>query len=901
MGPPVLNPFTQLLLSVVGPFVVLLMPTLIFAYGGIILPMAVLFLLGYMFVTALLAAAVSGGDEGFVALSSVFILWFSFLRWEKATGPGTSLLIIAVIFVSVLAFPNYRTVQDGFHVIVKTMDGADGIDSVYSDLLPRNTTPLALSLRFAQMFLDFLNNRQGEITTFEVQSGDLAGIEVELIKTATIGDDEYAIFHVPGGMWMVRVMWTATGVSNPLATFYNLFIFWGWLFVSLAVVYFLPPFRTLTFALSKGMIPSALKDASTLIEMHSSDINKKNDDNDDTGGDDNTKKIQQLKGGLVKHVAILFGGNLAKLTAFEPQVSSACSSLPVCSWLRLKGVSDAVLKCVLVAIGIQELVNENDDKEFVEITKAHVEATKSLKSCALALQTGKSSCIVETTENKGVSDPFRMDVHTKVVVDSTKSYLLATEGKRSNNENDSGTFFSQRTLNEIKFSLLPFYVVFTAYVFGLVGVLQMLCSKSYWSSLNVAPYHEFYKLAWCIKYTAGFVSLLIMAVYWKEYNENFSLSTSLPQDRYGAIFSSLNGGWTIIAYCFATTHSSEGSVKKGILRSLGTIAGGFFGWLALLACEDSRFDSGFNPYGLVAWLTITTAGATYSATQRGFFARLGLSGDYSFGPIYFVITEVIVIMYCHLFFGPKGRNDVAVNRMVSNLVGILFAVFLTFIPPGVWGGNPSHCREIVDKIEGNSSEYLEILLKSQSITDDSELEEISKELLRKKDRDLAAGIRLHALAKDVFEDASRLSAAPFLKVDGRLALELALTSRDLYVASFVGILAARIVSNPNFRRVALQDQHVRSSIQGYKHTFQNRLSQYGESSPAKNKRQSLVADLEKGDGDEIKEAKLLVELFLRISKMIQQRVQAHHRALDDIKWGYTFTSDPKKNEVGVES
>mmetsp|Transcript_16591 Transcript_16591/g.37281 ORF Transcript_16591/g.37281 Transcript_16591/m.37281 type:complete len:84 (+) Transcript_16591:2625-2876(+) len=76
--------------------------------------------------------------------------------------------------------------------------------------------------------------------------------------------------------------------------------------------------------------------------------------------------------------------------------------------------------------------------------------------------------------------------------------------------------------------------------------------------------------------------------------------------------------------------------------------------------------------------------------------------------------------------------------------------------------------------------------------------------------------------------------------------------------------------------------------------FQNRQSH--ESSPAKNTPQSLVSDLEGGDGDEMTEAKLLVELFLRLSKMIQQRVQSHHRALDQIKWGYTFSSKPKEND-----
>ena len=248
-------------------------------------------------------------------------------------------------------------------------------------------------------------------------------------------------------------------------------------------------------------------------------------------------------------------------------------------------------------------------------------------------------------------------------------------------------------------------------------------------------------------------------------------------------------------------------------------------------------------------------------------------------------------MYCYLFFGPAGRNDVAVNRIVSNLVGILIAVVLAFVPPGVWGGDPSHCREIVDQIEANSADYLDILLKSREVTDATKLEEISKTLMQKKDADLTAGIRLHGLAKDVFDDAQRLSAAPFLKTDAGLTLELALVSRDVYVASYLGLIAARIVSNPTFHKVALENEATRSLIESYHDSFQNKK----RSAPSRPS--TLLSDLEGGDGDEAKEAKLLLELFLRICNMVQQRVGAHHRALDKIKWGYTFSSAEKEEEA----
>lgn len=51
----------------------------------------------------------------------------------------------------------------------------------------------------------------------------------------------------------------------------------------------------------------------------------------------------------------------------------------------------------------------------------------------------------------------------------------------------------------------------------------------------------------------------------------------------------------------------------------------FSAWLALLACEDSTLESGYNLYGLVAWMTVTSAIATYISTERGFVARIALS------------------------------------------------------------------------------------------------------------------------------------------------------------------------------------------------------------------------------------------------------------------------------------
>ena len=87
-------------------------------------------------------------------------------------------------------------------------------------------------------------------------------------------------------------------------------------------------------------------------------------------------------------------------------------------------------------------------------------------------------------------------------------------------------------------------------------------------------------------------------------------------------------------------------MTKGLLRLIGTCLGGFSAWLAVLACQDSSHRGEINPYGLIAWLTITTSVCVFIVTERGFMARVALSADYMNGSVYFVVTEVIVVYYC---------------------------------------------------------------------------------------------------------------------------------------------------------------------------------------------------------------------------------------------------------------
>jgi len=98
-------------------------------------------------------------------------------------------------------------------------------------------------------------------------------------------------------------------------------------------------------------------------------------------------------------------------------------------------------------------------------------------------------------------------------------------------------------------------------------------------------------------------------IYWRDYNQNFVVGLQ-KDDKYRSVFASQNGSWAIVAYCFATTQTVEGSIKKGILRMIGTVTGAFSAWLALVVCKDNSFEYNYNTYGIVAWLSISSIIAT---------------------------------------------------------------------------------------------------------------------------------------------------------------------------------------------------------------------------------------------------------------------------------------------------
>jgi len=186
---------------------------------------------------------------------------------------------------------------------------------------------------------------------------------------------------------------------------------------------------------------------------------------------------------------------------------------------------------------------------------------------------------------------------------------------------------------------------------------------------------------WEVKFAMGFTGLVCMYVYWPAYRQ-YEIPTN---DVFPGTFHF--AGWAMIAYAMACSPTAEGTVKKGILRLLGTLLGAFSGWLALIVCGEQ------NEIALTVWMTIFTAIPAYVGLPRGPLAWMGAHPDYGYSVAVFVMTQCLVIV--DVVAGAGGKGEIVVNRIVGNVTGIGMAiVLLGLVPYSPQGGNPKYARAV---------------------------------------------------------------------------------------------------------------------------------------------------------------------------------------------------------------
>jgi len=879
---------TSVLLGILVPFCAMLFPTLTFAYGSLVLPLFGLFLFCYVSSTLLLAIAAVGGNGPFLAAFGIWCFWVAFLRWDKGEGFKTSVILIVTIFQIVLIWPNYGTVING--CVLPNPHLSPAVREALTDMI-QPTVNNATALGPGTHLVDII-------------SGGLQGQTAQI--TIKSDGSEHETF-IEGGMWIVRAMWTSSGIRNPLASYQSVMIFICWLIAILAVIFFIPPFRTVRSALCKSIIPAALKEAANSLRLFSKRMETQNSASD---GEIELARIetQNSASGVVyrdidkermdsisklnTYINTLFEGNLAKYTVYEPRLLAF--KPPECTMEILVQLSQVTSRCLRIAYGIDVLTSKDDEYGFLHKNrKQYEDLAATIEQCAQALSSSDASLIdkLKVTQSEPIAiaheaganssvdnaepyDPLELKKYVSDVAALTRRWLETMEpfNKRTPH------FFSHDSFIGFLKNLRPWIYAQISHVVYLVQVLKECCKPSVWQLFLRMDRYELQKLVWCVKYAIGFTALLAMSCYWPEYQQNFVVSSRDDPNR--GIYSFQNGGWAMASYCFATTQTTEGSVKKGILRMAGTIIGAFSAWLALLVCEDDRYSRQYNTVGIVAWMTITSVIATYISTERGFSARIGLSNDYAFGPIYFLITQIIIVCNAFYFFGPEGRDAMTINRMLSNLVGILMSTILALIPPGNWGGDPGHCKAMIKHHWNLSTEAIRLLLSCGLTPDGEPVEDQCKQkaavLMELREQTIRQSAKMQELVVDFEKDAVRLNKFPLFQVDPKLKAVIGNVTRDVHIAAYVPQVAARILLNPQSRNAALGNES-----SGRKELERLLGDMERDICPGKDR---VPLNIESDAG--LTDGEIDLELFLRTVCFFTDAMKAEEKELSSIKWGF---------------
>jgi hypothetical protein len=374
---------------------------------------------------------------------------------------------------------------------------------------------------------------------------------------------------------------------------------------------------------------------------------------------------------------------------------------------------------------------------------------------------------------------------------------------------------------------------------------------------------EWNKVVHVVKFAIGFTAIVCMSLY-SDYHD-----LEVGKDGYQSGVEILKGasistfvGWNLTSYAFATMPTTEGTVKKCAFRVVGTLAGAFSAFLLLRATGD-------NMYGSIAWLTVTAFPAIYIMIEDNDAAAIGPSQDFGYGGFYFVLTQSAIVM--DYLAGAGEGDDLVVNRLLSNLLGIAMACFLAFIPPTVMGGDPRWTELMLQETKSATDKFILGLL-----DDDAEAALVQIQKSHSKVFDT-----LKADATFLLDDAKRGSIFPFYRLDERLEEEI---DQLVITSEFLRFLMARAMEAMKSED-ALFARDKQSSYDLF-----SVLRSIRNPSEKEYIKQDAPVEL---SGDP--ERNLINELGL-----LARRIAQHESTLRSIMGGNTRVSDPGDPPVKVE-
>ncbi|KAL3906711.1 MAG: hypothetical protein SGILL_009164 [Bacillariaceae sp.] len=275
----------------------------------------------------------------------------------------------------------------------------------------------------------------------------------------------------------------------------------------------------------------------------------------------------------------------------------------------------------------------------------------------------------------------------KDVRDATLKWLKALNGATradSDDRTNRHELFKANVKNVVSWFLIPLFPVAK---FASVATLPFQPKR--WN---------FFATVWAFEIAAGYILLLILSVYSSEWTD-LGIGTD----------ASYYSGWHLLGYAFALRPTSGGTFKKGLARELGTILGAFIAWLGAIICAGT-FDEGatLNPYGVVAWLTVTNMIAIYFVTFSGPKAYFGPIPDNKFPIMYFVMTNSMLLL--EIDDGSGDRDAIVINRIIATATGVVMAILITSLPPQIKGYNPDRVQRYCDSLKDTMVFLLENLI-----------------------------------------------------------------------------------------------------------------------------------------------------------------------------------------------
>lgn len=754
--PTAIPPKMRSSISILGPILAFATPQLIFSIGTALLPLSMVILFAMVGATALLSAATIS-DGLFVAMFALWTLWCTGL-WH---GPNASVTGIFTHFciaaTAICALSPWLLVRNGFAVSQQLPLPQDSLayqllSDVCVDIGEAEECWTDISVDFpTEVIVPGDGNFAGQIAyiSFENESG----------KASTV------TAFILGGMWVVKGIWQWSGLTNVLAFNRNFIIVLLWSIACVLPSRVLPPVRTIRALMSQKQIPAAIGDAVDTIrdtflnndEVNPKDVEDSNgssiEENSDNActerstesiptGDDDTARRKRL----VSAGSSFKDGGMAGMTAYEPRI---CRAPFECTWPILKELAVAVDAVVVAALASGLRANTMpwcDPSEWEESLSA-------LEQCRCALAGNEDpSKLTFSTYYESVDDEetskraCKSFVCVRLAKDSLRVEEATVAWLNAIHHPPSSCPCTIKNAKTAVMSYLPWVMPMLLFFKRLVSTLSLPFRPRRWSLPT---------LLHSLKFTLGFTVLVILDVYFVGYR-NFSIDTGEET----LLEPQLYSGWHLLAYVFATTPTCEGSFKKGLQRALGTVIGGFSAWLGLIVCSGSyHSEADANVYALVAWLTVSTAVASYFSVDSGMKAFMGPSPENGYAGMYYILTQSLIIMRVEVA-NSGTRNQIVVNRVVANLTGVAMAMIVAFIPPKVYGTDPEYTKAYFRCERDAVSKCMDLLLEI-NVDTSSGIRRIHTEIVN-------VGFTKQKEAQFLLKDASKMLRFPLFKVDPRL-------------------------------------------------------------------------------------------------------------------------------------